>query len=126
MNSTPLNAGDIIGKPIPTNAVSITGLLSQNLVTTAVDRKAGFQILPTRYADFVTHPPYSLLAAKGAGSTLVINWTAQPASTYSVLGAATVTNVFTNIVSGLSFPSGNGTYTVPASDTAGFYRVVTP
>ena len=119
-------AGDIIGKAIPTNAVSITGLLSQNLNTTAVDRKAGFQLLPTRYADFVTHPPYSLLAAKGAGSTLVINWTAQPTATYSVLGAATVTNSFTNIVSGLSFPSGSGTYTVPASAAAGFYRVVTP
>lgn len=119
-------AGDIIGKAIPTNAVSITGLLSQNLAVGAADRKAGFQLLPTRYADFVTHPPYSILAAKGAGSTLVLTWTAQPTSTYSVRGAATVTNVFTNIISGLSFPSGNGTHTVPATDAAGFYRVVTP
>ncbi len=118
--------GDIIGKAIPTGLVSITGLLGQNLPVGATDRRIGFQILPTRYADIVTHPPYSLLAAKGAGSTLVINWTAQPSATYSVLGAATVTNSFTNIVSGLGFPSGNGTYTVPASDTAGFYRVVTP
>ena len=117
---------DIIGKAIPTGPVSITGLLAQNLAVGAADRKAGFQILPTRYADIVTHPPYSILAAKGAGSTLVLTWTAQSTSTYSVLGAATVTNVFTNVVSGLSFPGGSGTYTVPATEAAGFYRVVTP
>lgn len=122
-------AGDIIGKAIPTNAVNITGLLAQNLTVGAADRKAGYQILPTRYVDFVTpssHPAYSVVAAKGAGSTLVLTWTAQPAATYSVVGSDAVTGPFTNVVTGLSFSSGEGTYTVPASGSAGFFRVVTP
>ncbi len=117
---------DIIGKPIPTGLVSITGLLAQNLAVGATDRRIGFQILPTRYADIVTHPPYVVAAAKGAGSTLVLTWVAQPAATYSVLGSAAVTGPFTNIVSGLSFSSGDGTHTVQASEAAGFYRVSAP
>jgi hypothetical protein len=121
----------IIGQPIPSGPQTITGVLGQFTSNSGTNRSLGFQVIPTRFEDIeagsAVHPAFTLSVAKGAGSTVVITWPAQAAATYSVLGAGAVTASFTNVATGLTFPGGAGSYTVPAATQGlGVYRVVTP
>jgi hypothetical protein len=105
---------EIIGTPIPEGPVTITGVLGQFTPNSNADRKAGYQLIPTRLADIeagtAEHPPFTLSVAKGDAGAVIITWPAQTTATYSVLGSGAVTGPFTNVATGLSFPSGSGTY----------------
>ena len=74
----------------------------------------------------MVHPDFTLSVAKGDGGAVVITWPAQAAASYDVIGAGSVTDTFTNVATGLTFPDGSGTYSVPAASSFGLYRVVTP
>ena len=120
----------IAGQPIPASPLTITGVLGQFNSNTAQNPSAGYQLIATRMEDLeagtAEHPPFTLSVAKGEGGAVVIAWPAQTTATYSVVGAGEVTGPFTNVVSGLTFPSGSGSYTVPGNGGLGVYRVVTP
>jgi hypothetical protein len=122
---------EIIGQPIPEGSVTITGVLGQFTSNTTADRKTGYQVIPSQLADIeaggvVVHPNFTLSVAKGTGGTIVISWPTQSAAAYDVLGAGSVTDTFTNVATGLTFPGGSGSYEVPAAAALGIYRVVTP
>lgn len=84
---------DIIGKPIPTFAWTVTGPMGFFLNTGNANRSAGYQLLPTRYADVVTAepPPASASVAVSGNNKRALTWDAVPyAHSYSIL---TSTNV---------------------------------
>jgi hypothetical protein len=88
--------GDIIGKPIPAFAWTVRGPMSFFLNTTATDRSAGYQLLPTRYADIVTNPPPAMTASiSNSASTRTVSWDAVPYNySYSVLTATNVSGPY--------------------------------
>lgn len=119
---------DIIGKPIPAFAWTVTGPMAFFLNTSAADRSAGYQILPTRYADIVTAPPPAVtgIIALSSGNAQ-ITWTAQPHMSYSILRATDVNGLYLPLTSGLTFNTTAGQYTDadPAPATR-FYKIVSP
>jgi hypothetical protein len=119
---------DIIGQPIPQFAWTITGPMGFFLSTTATNRSAGFQLVPTRYVDIVTTAPPAVTATVAlSGANPVISWTAQPYMSYSVLRATNVQGPYVAIASGLTFNNTAGQFTdTSASPTTRFYRVVSP
>jgi hypothetical protein len=120
--------GDIIGKPIPAHAWTVTGPMAFFLTSTAPDRSAGFQILPTRYTDIVTDPPpqaSGTLARVGADG--VLTWAAQPFMSYTILRATKVEGPYEPFVSGLTFNTTAGRCTdTNTPPTARFYKIVSP
>lgn len=119
---------DIIGKPIPQFAWTVTGPMAFFLNATAPNRSAGYQILPTRYADIVTLPPP---AVTGTGSLIAgqpkFDWLAQPYISYSILAAADVAGPFLPLITGLTFNTTAGQFTdTNASSATRFYQIVSP
>jgi len=119
---------DIIGKPIPPFAWTVTGPMAFFLNATAANRSAGYQILPTRYVDIVTAEPP---AVTGAGSFAVgqptITWVAQPYMSYSILAAADVAGPYLPLITGLTFNTAAGQFTdTNASPATRFYKIVSP
>lgn len=120
--------GDIIGRPIPAFAWTVTGPMSFFLGNTDTNRSGGFQLLPTRYADIVTNAPPAVTGIIAlTGAKPVVSWMAQPFMSYSILRATNVAGPYTPLVTGLTFNTTAGRYTdtntVPATR---FYRVVSP
>lgn len=119
---------DIIGKPIPAFAWTVTGPMAFFLGTSAADRSAGFQILPTRYADIVTEAPPAVtgIIALSSGNAQ-LTWTAQPHMSYSILRATDVGGPYVPLITGLTFNTTAGQYTDanPAPVTR-FYKIVSP
>lgn len=120
--------GDIIGQPIPPFAWTVRGPMSFYLGNTATNRSGGYQLLPTRYADIVTNaPPPVAGTITLVNGQAVVNWTAQPFMSYSLLRATDVAGPYIPLVSGLTFNTASGQYTdtnpVPATR---FYRIISP
>jgi hypothetical protein len=131
-----LNAANtnIIGKPVPQFARTVTGPMGYFNGTATANRSAGFEIDPSAYSDIVAGPPAPVAASggTGSGSAGVINWTAQPFIPYSVWWQTNValpfTNQWTPIATGLTFSTANGTFTdiVNTNLPVGFYRISSP
>lgn len=116
--------GDIIGRRVPPYGWTVTGPMAQFLNQSASDRSAGFQLLPTRFADVVSQMPASV---SYSGSNPVITWTAGPNVPYSVWRADDVDGAYAPIVTGLVFGTTAGTYTdtgAPAGDA--YYKITSP
>jgi hypothetical protein len=128
-----LNAANvnIIGKPVPQFARTVTGPMGYYRNTTDTNRSAGFEIDPSAYSDIVAGPPVPV-GASGGGGAGVINWTAQPFIPYSIWWQTNVGLPFTNqwipIATGLTFSTANGTFTdnVNTNQPVGFYRISSP
>ncbi|MBE0541512.1 MAG: immunoglobulin domain-containing protein [Verrucomicrobia bacterium] len=119
---------DIIGKPIPAFAWTVTGPMAFFLNTSAANRSAGYQILPTRYADIVTEPPPAVtgIIALSSGNAQ-ITWTAQPHMSYSIMRATDVNGPYLPLTSGLTFNTTAGQYTdANSSPATRFYKIVSP
>jgi hypothetical protein len=119
---------DIIGQPIPQFAWSVSGPMSFFLGATAADRSAGYEFLPTRYADIVTNAPAQATGtiALAAGKP-VVSWVAQPYTSYSVLKATNVAGPYVPVASGLMFTGTTGSYTdTNAAPATRFYEIVSP
>jgi hypothetical protein len=119
---------DIIGKPIPPFAWTVTGPMGFFLSTTATNRSSGFQLLPTRYADIVSAEPP---AVSGAGSLIGnqprVSWLAQPYMSYSILAAAEVAGPYAPLITGLTFNTADGQFSdTNALPAARFYKIVSP
>jgi hypothetical protein len=115
----------VTGKPIPAFALSIAGPLIQDDTTVGISF--------TVYSNLVTSvgpPPSINVTALFTGvspTNFTLSWTANSSSTYSVLASTNVAGPYAPIASGLSFGSGNGTYTdVNATNTAEFYKISSP
>lgn len=119
---------DIIGQPIPEFAWKVTGPMAFFLGTGVADRSAGYQILPTRYADIVTaEPPAVTGAISLIGGQPTITWTAQPYMSYSILQASVVAGPYVPLITGLTFNTAAGQYTETNSSPATrFYKIVSP
>ena len=116
--------GDIIGQRVPPYGWTVTGPMSFFLSTTAPDRSAGFQLLPTRFVDIVYQKSASP-AALGGGIT--ISWEAGPNVPYSVWRADTVDGEYSSIATGLMFPDTAGQYTDAAAPAANaYYKITSP
>ena len=82
---------DIIGQPIPQFAWTVAGPMGYFLGTTETNRSAGYQLVPTRYADIVTNAPPAATTAISASGDRTVTWTAVPYDySYSVLRATNV------------------------------------
>jgi hypothetical protein len=129
-----LNAANvnIIGKPVPQFARTVTGPLGYYNTATATDRSSGFEIDPSAYSDIVAGPSAPVGASSGGGSAGVIQWSAQPFVPYSVWWSTNValpfTNQWTPIASGLTFSTTNGIFsdTLNTNQPTGFYRISSP
>lgn len=119
---------DIIGKTIPAFAWTVTGPMAFFLNATAADRSAGFQILPTRYADIVTAPPPAVTGTIALSSgNAQITWTAQPHMSYSILRATDVNGPYVPLTTGLTFNTTAGQYTdATTSPATRYYKIVSP
>lgn len=117
--------GDIIGKPIPALATRVTGVLSQFLSTTAPDRKAGYQIVPTRYIDIATNvvlgpaitttSPLVSGTAGTAYSQTLTNVTGTSPWSWSIVSG--------NLPAGLALTTTNGTISgTPTAPGTSFFR----
>jgi len=116
--------GDIIGKQVAPYGWAVTGPMGYFNTATATDRSAGFQLFPTRFADFVIQKP-AFIVSPGANPT--ITWEAGPNVPYSILRADIVEGPYTQIATGLSFPTSAGSYTdTGATSTNGFYKITSP
>jgi hypothetical protein len=119
---------DIIGKPVPKFAWTVSGPMGFFLGTTAPNRSAGYQLTPTLYSEIVTNaPPPAVGAVASSAGHPVITWTAQPFMSYSILRATNVLGPYLPIATGLTFNSPAGTYTdlTPVSSTV-FYKIASP
>ena len=98
------------------------------LGTTATDRSAGYQLLPTRYADIVTTPPLSETGGiTVTGGNPLITWTAEPFMSYSILRATDIQGPYVPLVSGLTFNTTAGEFTdTNASPATRFYKILSP
>ena len=119
---------DIIGKPIPSFAWTVTGPMGFFLGNTVPNRSSGHQLIPTRYVDIVTDAPAPVdVSVRLEGGQPELSWTAQPYLSYSVLRAAALEGPYTAVAPGLSFNTTAGHFT---DTTAGlgtrFYKVVSP
>jgi len=116
--------GDIIGRRVPPYGWTVTGPMGFFLGTTAPNRSAGFQLLPTRFADIVSQMPASVTYT---GGNPILSWMAGPKVSYSVWRADDVESAYTPIATGLVFGTAAGTYTdttAPAGDA--FYKITSP
>ncbi len=120
--------GDIIGQPIPSFAWRVTGPMGFFLGTTATNRSAGYQLMPTRYADIVTTPPAAASASASlTGGKPTLSWAAEPFTAYSILRATNVEGPYAAIISGLTFNSTAGQFVdTNAAPTTRFYQIVSP
>lgn len=123
---------NIIGKPIPQFARTVTGPMSYfNSNPAATNLSAGFQMFPSAYSDIVAGP-CAPVGASGGGTRGVVNWVAQPFLPYSVWWqtnvAAPFTNQWTPIATGLIFNTTSGTFSdsVNTNRPVGFYRISSP
>jgi hypothetical protein len=94
------------------------------LNTSAADRSAGFQLLPTRFVDIVSQMPASV---SYVGGNPVVTWQAGPNVPYSVWRADTVDGAYSPVATGLVFATTAGTYTdtgAPAGNA--FYKITSP
>jgi len=116
--------GDIIGRRIPPYGWTVTGPMGCFLSTTATDRSAGYQLLPTRFADIVSQMPASVTYS---GGTPVLTWLAGPNVPYSVWRADSVDGAYAPVATGLVFVTSAGTY-IDTSAPVGnaFYKVTSP
>jgi len=119
---------DIIGKPIPQFAWTVTGPMAFFLSTTAANRSAGYQILTTRYVDIVTaEPPAVSGAGILVGGQPMVTWAAQPYMSYSILAASDVAGSYLPLMTGLTFNTAAGQFTdTNASPATRFYKIVSP
>ena len=125
-----LNAADIniIGKPIPAFASSITGIMGYFATATSTNRGAGFEMDPFDYYSIVSTPPAPKVGVTYTGGAPTLTWTAASGFSYSVLWSTNVMGPYTAITTGLTFPGGTGTYTdsVNTSLPASFYKISSP
>jgi hypothetical protein len=110
------------GQPIPGFAYEVTGALDIYSTNTA-------EVLPTRYADFVTTepPPFdaSLTTRMTANAlTSTLTWPAVTGATYSVYSATNLDGPWAQTFGVGYYPS--GTYTDTNSAPAKFYRLSVP
>jgi hypothetical protein len=120
--------GNIIGKPIPRFAWTVTGPMGFFANTTATNRSAGFQIVPTRYLDIVTNAPAAVSASVAfSGGNATLTWTAEPYMSYTVFRATNITGPYLPLASGLTFVNTAGQYIDSSGGpTPRFYRVASP
>ncbi len=131
---------DIVSRPYPAFAYTITGILSQFLSGTTYG-PSGYELNVTRWADINTNPPPApTVVATRSGNSVNLSWTAVPMLpmaygpnttpgpySYSVLGADQVGGPYVRLSGGLLFNNANATYQVPiGAGTAMFYKVVCP
>jgi len=115
---------DIIGRRVPPYGWTVTGPMGFFLGATATDRSAGFQLLPTRFADIVSQMPASVTYS---GGNPVVTWLAGPHVPYSVWRATAVDGAYDSLATGLVFGTTAGTYTdttAPAGNA--FYKITSP
>jgi hypothetical protein len=119
---------DIIGQPIPQSAWTVTGPMGFFLNTGNANRSAGYQLLPTRYADIVTtEPPAALGGIVTSGNDPTLTWLAQPYMSYSILSAANVAGPYLPLMTGLTFNTTAGQFTdTNATPAARFYQIISP
>ncbi len=120
--------GDIIGKPIPPFAWTVSGPMSFFLGNTVADRSSGYQILPTLYADIVTNAPPPVTGEISVNNGVpVISWLAQPYMSYSIYRALSVKGPYLPLVTGLTFNSTAGRYAdTNVVNATLFYRIASP
>ena len=115
----------VTGKPIPAFATSIAGPLIQDDTTVGISFTVYSNLVTT-----ATPPPSINVTATFTGvspTNFTLSWTANSSSTYSVLASTNVAGPYSAIASGLSFSTGNGTYTdLNATNTAEFYKIASP
>jgi hypothetical protein len=130
-----LNAANvnIIGQPIPQFARTVTGPMGYFISTpTTANLSSGFEFDPSAYSDIVAGPAAPVGASSGGGSRGALNWNAQPFVPYSIWWSTNVslpfTNSWTQIATGLTFNTTNGTFsdTVKTNLPVGFYRISSP
>ncbi len=120
--------GDIIGKPIPPFAWTVSGPMSYFLGNTVADRSSGYQLLPTLYADIVTNaPPPVVGEISTSQGRPVLSWLAQPYMSYSIYRATNVAGPYLPLITGQTFNStaGLGTDTNLINAPV-FYRITSP
>lgn len=116
--------GDIIGRRVPPYGWTVTGPMGYFLSPTATDRSAGYQLLPTRFADIVSQMPASVTYSAG---TPVLTWLAGPNVPYSVWRADAVDGTYTLVASDLVFGTTAGTYTDTGAPVGNaFYKITSP
>jgi hypothetical protein len=120
--------GNIIGKPMPPFAWSVTGPMSFFLGSTVANRSGGYELQPTRYADIVTTPPAAATETIiQAGGESTVSWTAQPYLSYSVLAATNVSGPYLPLATGLAFNTTAGQFTdTNAPSGSRFYKIASP
>lgn len=116
--------GDIIGRRVPPYGWTVTGPMGFFLNATAPDRSAGFQLLPTRFADIVSQMPASVTYS---GGNPVVTWVAGPNVPYSVWRAADVSGTYAELATGLVFGTTAGTFTdTSAPGGSAYYKITSP
>jgi hypothetical protein len=120
--------GNIIGKPMPPFAWSVTGPMSFFLGSTVANRSGGYELEPTRYADIVTTPPAAETGTiLQAGGQSKVSWTAQPYLSYSILAATNVSGPYLPLATGLAFNTTAGQFTdTNAPSGSRFYKIASP
>jgi hypothetical protein len=123
--------------PAPFFAWTVTGPCIQYTNTSSYVN-AGYEINVTRWADIVTNaPPRPTVSATVSGKNVVLNWAAVPYDisvgggggyAYSVWSSPTLGSGYQPLVTGLSFSTTNGVYTVTNAlpGTQRFYRISSP
>lgn len=116
--------GDIV---IPAFAYQVTGVMSQFLNASATDRKAGYQLTPSRVEDLVVVlPPAPQIDFAQAGTTSVLKWPAVAGSTYSIYAAGDLSAAWTRLAFGLNFLGAEGQFTATNGAPSRYYRLSTP
>ena len=118
---------NVVGKPLPASAFQLTGVLGQYKSNTGTPRSDGYQVILSRYEDFVTvaPDPVALNLSRSAGAS-TLTWPSELGSTYSVWASDNLSGPFSLTIFGANFLGEAGLFVDTNNVPARFYKLSTP